>query len=206
MKVPVPAMEEVVRRARAHGLVLLSGAVPGLRSDLRYGRADNFSGSPLYPEGMPVLLQEDVAAALGRARSAVLAGGYDLLVWDAWRPAEASQLLWDRIRDPRFAAEPGRNGRWSWHCYGRAVDVTLCDAAGRPVAMPSDFDDFSGAAAADYVGDDAAVAARLRLLQGAMRSAGFRTLDAEWWHFSMPVDPVPAVPVTAAELGLVLPD
>jgi D-alanyl-D-alanine dipeptidase len=44
------------------------------------------------------------------------------------------------------------------------------------------------------------------LLQEAMRSAGFRTLDAEWWHFSMPVDPVPVVPVTAAELGLVLPD
>lgn len=206
MKVMVPAREEVERRARAHGLVLLSGVVPGLRSDLRYGRTDNFSGSPLYPDGMPVLLQEDVAQALGRARSAVLSGGYDLLVWDAWRPAEASQLLWDRIRDPRFAAEPGRNGRWSWHCYGRAVDVTLCDAAGRPVAMPSDFDDFSAAAAADYAGDDDAVAARLRLLQEAMRSAGFRTLDSEWWHFSMPVDPVPAVPVTAAELGFVLPD
>ena len=206
MKVTVPAMAEVERRARAHGLVLLSGVVPGLRSDLRYGRADNFSGSPLYPEGMPVLLQEDVAAALGRARSAVLSGGYDLLVWDAWRPAEASQRLWDRIRDPRFAAEPGRHGRWSWHCYGRAVDVTLCDAAGRAVAMPSDFDDFTEAAAADYAGDDAVVAARLRLLQEAMRSAGFRTLDAEWWHFSIPVDPVPAVPVTAAELGLMLPD
>ncbi len=198
-------MEELIRRARAHGLVLLSDAVPGMRSDLRYGRADNFSGSALYPEGMPVLLHEDVAAALGRARSAVMAGGYDLLVWDAWRPAEASQVLWDRIRDPRFAAEPGRNGRWSWHCYGRAVDVTLSDAAGRAVAMPSDFDDFTAAAAADYAGEDAAVAARLRLLQEAMTSAGFRTLEAEWWHFSMPADPVPAVPVTAADLGIALP-
>jgi D-alanyl-D-alanine dipeptidase len=201
----VPSMEELVRRARAHGLVLLCDAVPGLASELRYARADNFSGSALYPEGMPVLLQEDVAAALGRARSAVRAGGYDLLVWDAWRPAEASQLLWDRIRDPRFAAEPGRNGRWSWHCYGRAVDVTLCDAAGRAMAMPSDFDDFTAAAAADYAGGDPGVAARLRLLQEAMRSAGFRTLDAEWWHFSMPVDSVPAVPVTAADIGIALP-
>jgi D-alanyl-D-alanine dipeptidase len=86
------------------------------------------------------------------------------------------------------------------------VDVTLCDAAGRAVAMPSDFDDFTEAAAADYAGDDAVVAAQLRLLQEAMRSAGFRALDAEWWHFSMPVDPVPVVPVTAAELGLVLQD
>ena len=198
-------MEELVRRGRDHGLVLLCDAVPGMRSDLRYGRADNFSGSALYPEGMPVLLQEDAAAALGRARSAVRAGGYDLLVWDAWRPAEASQLLWDRIRDPRFAAEPGRNGRWSWHCYGRAVDVTLCDAAGRAVAMPSDFDDFTAAASADYAGGDPGVAARLRLLQEAMRSACFRTLDAEWWHFSMPIDPAPAVPVTAADLGIALP-
>ncbi len=198
-------MEEVAQRARAHGLVLLSGAVPGMASDLRYAREDNFSGAALYPAEMPVLLHADAADALRIARTRVVASGYDLLVWDAWRPAEASQLLWDRIRDPRFVAEPGRNGRWSWHCYGRAVDVTLCDAAGRAVAMPSDFDDFTAAAAADYAGGDSGVAARLRLLQEAMTSAGFRMLADEWWHFSLPCDPVPPAPFRAADLGIRLP-
>ena len=94
--------------------------------------------------------------------------------------------------------------KWSKHCYGRAVDVTLTDAAGRKLEMPSAFDDFSKKAAAAYTGTDASVRKRIGLLQKAMTSAGFSIYADEWWHFNDLSDPavLAGPPVFGASLGL----
>lgn len=184
---------DLLRRAAAYGLV---PAGEGLRVDLRYAGAGNFTGAAFYPQGLPALLHGETAAKLAAARGTLLAAGLDVLVWDAWRPPEAQVLLWQRVRDERYVARPSRDRRWSWHCYGRAVDVTLVDAAsGELQRMPSGFDDFSGAGHAEYAGTDGDIARHLHLLQEAMTGAGFRPLPEEWWHFSDPVDPPPAEPL-----------
>ena len=183
-------------------LVDLAALDTTLRFDLHYATADNFTGVVMYPVAR-AWLRHEAAQALVAVQADLRREGLCLLIWDAYRPLAVQRMFWSLVPDERYVADPAKGSR---HNRGAAVDLTLCDSLGRPLPMPTDFDDFSAAAAADYAGDDDAVAARLRLLQEAMRSAGFRTLDSEWWHFSMPVDPVPAVPVTAAELGLVLPD
>ena len=201
----MPEVEEVIRRGREHGLVPVGEVLVGVRWDLRYAGAGNFAGEALYPWGMPCLLAAGTAERLAVAREELLGKGCDLLIWDGWRPAEAAERLWDLVRDPRYAAEPGAGGRWSWHCYGRAVDVTLTDLEGRELEMPSDLDDFGVAGAAEYAGGEEGTAARLGWLQAAMTGAGFRMLASEWWHFSDPVAAVPERPVRAADCGMVIP-
>ena len=196
---------EVVALARGHGLVPVEEVLPGVRLALSYATADNFTGAPLYPADMPCLLRRETAERLAAARASVRQEGCDLLIWDAWRPVEAAHLIWNHVRDPAFANEPGKNGRWSRHCYGLAVDLTLTDADGAPLRMPSSFDDFTPAAAADYTGDDPEIAASLHLLQEAMTSAGFRVLDTEWWHFSDALTPPPERPIWGHECGIFIP-
>ena len=61
----------------------------------------------------------------------------------------------------------------------------LADKAGKLVALPTKFDDFSEAAHRDHAlaGDAGSEARRL---EKALAGAGFRPLATEWWHFDAP--------------------
>jgi D-alanyl-D-alanine dipeptidase len=64
------------------------------------------------------------------------------------------------------------------------VDLSLYDrTTGRPVTMPSSYDEFSHRAYPDYPGGTS----RARWLRGVLRLAleaeGFRVYPYEWWHF-----------------------
>src|SRR5262249_21344003 len=108
----------------------------------RYATADNFTGKPLYPVGR-CKLRRAVAARLAVAAKALRAQERRLVLWDCYRPKSIQEELWKRVPDPRYVADP-RVG--SKHGRGAAVDVSLADTAGAPVAMPTKFDDFSEAA------------------------------------------------------------
>ena len=83
-----------------------------------------------------------------------------------------------------YVADPVA-GAGSLHAWGVAVDATLTDTWNRWVSMPTDFDDFTPAAVWKYQGTDPDVRKHLRLLQIAMRDAGFYGLRTEWWHFTI---------------------
>jgi D-alanyl-D-alanine dipeptidase len=106
-----------------------------------------------------------------------------LKIWDAYRPAWAQRVLWQLAPNPEFVGNPARGG--SLHMWGVAVDVTLVDRQRRDLRMPSDFDDFSPAAARVYRGNDPVVARNLEMLQKAMSAAGFMVMRDEWWHFAV---------------------
>lgn len=61
----------------------------------------------------------------------------------------------------------------------------MVDRAGKSVALPTKFDEFTVAAHRDHalVGDQGAEA---RALEKAMSEAGFVPLATEWWHFDAP--------------------
>ena len=63
------------------------------------------------------------------------------------------------------------------------MDLTLADARGNHLPMPSDFDAFGPEAAMDYIGDNPQIRKNLATLQYAMRRAGFVGYRREWWHF-----------------------
>jgi zinc D-Ala-D-Ala dipeptidase len=201
-----PGLSALIRqRARTCGLVSVTEVDPTIVVDLRYATSDNPVGRPLYPPELPCLARDSTAQKLQMAQSYLRQRGYGLRVWDAYRPPEAHLQLWRAHSQGLFVSDP--HSGWSKHCYGRAVDVTLVDANGHAVEMPSKFDDFSDKAYFVYNGHDNRIRDRLRLLQKAMKQAGFLFLDTEWWHFidARDGEVIAGQPIWGHELGLRLP-
>jgi D-alanyl-D-alanine dipeptidase len=100
---------------------------------------------------------------------------------DCWRPAPAQEALWKAHPQPGSVADPARG---SLHLRGVAIDLGLADLEGRPVALPTEFDAFGPAAAADAPLPEGPARANREALKEAMYAAGFRVNPKEWWHFS----------------------
>lgn len=192
----------IARKAKSYNLVLVESVVPGIYVDLRY-KVTSAAKRPLYRTDMPCFLHKGTADKLRRVVAELRPHGYTLKIWDAWRPREAHLALWNAVQDERYVVPPS-NGV-SWHCYGVSVDLTLVRLDGTAVAMPSDFDEFSDRASSDYRGGDPEIAARLALLQTAMKNAGFRTIESEWWHFDDVEIRGRVIRSSAADLGIRLP-
>ncbi|KEF43451.1 MAG: D-alanyl-D-alanine dipeptidase [Cyanobium sp. CACIAM 14] len=174
-------------------------------------------GAP-YGEGVsPFRLRRGVIERLERAQALLRQRRpeWRLAIFDAWRPiavqafmvrhafAEACRL---RGLDPRgtgpahraVAAEVDRF--WAPpssdpatpppHSTGAAVDLTLADAQGQPLAMGGAIDAIGPIAEPGYyaaapAGSEAAAwHGRRLLLAEVMAGAGFAQHPNEWWHFS----------------------
>ncbi len=163
-------------------LVNIKTVDPTVIIDLRYATDKNCTRRALYPPHMPALVRPSVADRLVAAQKFLRAGGFGLKIWDAYRPKNAQEQLWDAGRNDAFVSNP--NGTvGSMHTRGVAVDATLVDSWGRDVAMPTDFDSFTPAAMLFYRGDNRIVRSNLTMLQRAMARVGFYGLRTEWWHF-----------------------
>jgi D-alanyl-D-alanine dipeptidase len=161
-------------------LVDVARAVPGIQLDLRYATADNFLREAVYPCGR-CLLRRPAAEALARAQAALAEKGLGLRVWDCYRPPAVQRKMWALVPDARYVANPAKG---SIHNRGAAVDLTLVDAEGRALTMPTAFDDFSAAAAAEAPASTEAARNRATL-RAAMEAAGFAGIRSEWWHFDL---------------------
>jgi D-alanyl-D-alanine dipeptidase len=196
---------EVFQKAAAHQLLNVQSVCPDIEIELRYETPKNVTWQPVYPKKMPCLLYRSTMTKLQRAQSMFRAGGYRLKIFDAWRPPEVQQTLFDHGSYTNMFTDPSI--MWSKHCSGVAVDVTLLDKHGRELKMPSPYDDGGSRAAAIYTGDDPEVRQNLSLLQSVMTQCGFNILDIEWWHFGdADFEDAPPPPIVyASEIGIVLP-
>lgn len=167
----------------ADPLVDLRAAVPGVVLDVRYATPRNFLGKAVYP-GPAAFLRRSTAAKLARAAKALGARGRRLVIYDAYRPLSVQRAMWAVKRDRRFVADPARRG--SVHNRGGAVDVGLAGADGKPLALPTDFDEFGPRAAHGAGGVAPEAAANALQLKAAMEAAGFQSLPEEWWHYEDP--------------------
>lgn len=163
-------------------LVDLSTLDPAIRLDIRYAGSDNFMGLPLY-ERAAAYMQRPAAEALARAAKALEAQGYGLLIHDAYRPWFVTWMFWEATppEDHMFVADPAQGSR---HNRGCAVDLTLYDLkTGKPVEMPSRYDEMSGRSYADFIGGTTKQRALRAILREAMVAQGFEVYPEEWWHF-----------------------
>ena len=165
-------------------LVDIQSVDPTIVIDLRYAGNNNLLKRPLYRQGMRALARPEVAAALSKAQTTLRRYQYGLKIWDAYRPVSVQTKLWQASHNSDFVANP-EVGVGSLHSWGIAVDATLVDSWNRPVAMPSDFDDFTPAAMWRYTGPSFQILGHVRLLQWAMHRAGFWGMRTEWWHFTI---------------------
>jgi len=164
-------------------LVELNKLDPTIKLDIRYATSNNFLGTPVYSQAR-AFLERPAAEALVRANRALKAQGYGLLVHDGYRPWYVTKMFWDATPDDKkkiFVADPAEGSR---HNRGCAVDLTLYELkTGKPVEMPSLYDEMTERAYADYAGGTPEQRERRSILRRAMEQEGFIVLPEEWWHF-----------------------
>lgn len=155
--------------------------IPDIVVDLKYATEDNFTGQVIYGFAEPYLRYGTVKKLMA-VQEALKAQGLGLKIWDGFRPVAAQEKLWQVCPDPTYVSPPGTGSQS--HCRGIAVDITLVDAAGEELAMPTGFDDFSALADRDYSDCTAETAKNARLLEKIMEENGFKPYFGEWWHYA----------------------
>ena len=163
-------------------LVELTRLEPGIKLEIRYATTNNFLGARFYDEPR-AFLQRPAAEAVVRAHRALRQQGYGLLIYDGYRPWYVTKMFWDATPLDRrwLVADPAMGSR---HNRGSAVDLTLYElATGRPVEMPSTYDESTDRAYAEYPGGTTRQRWHRALLRRAMEAEGFGANLREWWHF-----------------------
>lgn len=160
-------------------LIDVQAVCPSVRVDVRYATADNFMKEPLYPSAI-CLLRREVAEKIARVQKELEKEGLGLKIFDGYRPLSVQKKMWARFPVEGYVANPAKGSN---HNRGAAVDVTLVDAQGHELPMPSAYDEFSERAHRDYSGGDAQARKNRGLLEKAMLTEGFIGLATEWWHF-----------------------
>jgi D-alanyl-D-alanine dipeptidase len=178
------------------GLVEVQQAIPGILVQLKYATSDNFMHKNVYGCLQKAYLQKEVVARLKKAQDYLSANhpGYHFLIYDATRPLAKQWDLWNALPQyppklrSNYVANPAEH---SIHNYGSAVDLTVADEQGRPLAMGTPFDFFGEMA---YPSREKALLASGKLtkeayqnrliLRQAMVHGGFMPIQYEWWHFN----------------------
>ncbi|MBU6229256.1 MAG: D-alanyl-D-alanine dipeptidase [Cyanobacteria bacterium REEB459] len=174
-------------------------------------------GAP-YGPCSPFSLRSGVLAALLQAQGLLQQQqpGWGLQVFDAYRPLAVQRfmvqytfqtLVRDRGLHPEALAPAHHRAIMAeveqfWaspsdcpdtpppHSTGAAVDLTLVDDRGQPVAMGSAIDEISPRSFPDHFSQSHHPQAELfnyhrQLLHQVMVAAGFRRHLQEWWHFCL---------------------
>lgn len=166
--------------------VLVNKYIPDIYVELMYATDNNFTGVRIYGF-TDAYLRYGTVKKLANVQKELKEQGYSLKIWDAYRPFEAQQKLWEVYPDPNYVANPA-NGMKK-HNLGGTVDITMVAADGSVISMPTEFDDFSLKADRDYsdIEDEEAVK-NVMILQNAMENNGFTGYQGEWWDYSDTVE------------------
>lgn len=175
------------------GFVRLADIAPSIMQDIRYAGPNNFTGKPVPGYGAAQCwLRQDAALALIAAQTEARSRGFDLVVYDCYRPRRAVTAFIDWSKsdddgakadyyprlDKRALIPQGYISEHSAHCTGLAVDLGV---VGWDFGAPFDyFDELSWTNATVA---KTAHEARRTLLD-LMTRHGFKSFPREWWHFT----------------------
>ena len=168
----VPADDQFVR---------VDDYIPSIITDLKYATTDNFTGEVIY-SFTNAYLRYGTVRKLQMAQQKLQEEGYCLKIWDAFRPVSAQFRLWEICPDSTYVANPYTG--YSSHSRGNTVDISLLNADGSEVPMPTGFDDFSKKADRDYSDCTDEEAGNAKKLESVMAECGFKPYFGEWWHIS----------------------
>lgn len=155
--------------------------LPEASQELMYATDQNFTGQRIY-DFTEAYLRYGTVKKLALVAAELEQQGMYLKIWDGFRPVSAQFALWAICPNPTYVANP--NTGFSSHSRGNTVDLTLVDARGQEIEMPTGFDDFSALADRNYSDCTETAAGNARLLQETMEKYGFSSYFGEWWHFS----------------------
>lgn len=164
------------------------------------------NNKPILGSSPTILLRKTVREMLICAES-LLPKGYNIKIYDGWRPIKVQQMLWNHYRDINIKSHPEMNDSQideltrkfvskpsldmlhpSLHNTGGSVDLTIIDPFGDELDMGCEFDDFSPKANTSYFENatsehDILIRNNRRMLYNIMTAVGFTNLPSEWWHY-----------------------
>ncbi len=176
-----PTEEATIPEPADTDFVRILDYIPTAYQELVYATDQNFTGQVIYPF-YESYLRYGTVKKLMQVSEALEQQGLYLKIWDGFRPTSAQFKLWEILPDDTYVADP-RKG-FSKHSRGNTVDLTLVDAEGMELEMPTEFDDFSSKANRDYSDCTEIQKENAMLLQTTMEKYGFTGYYGEWWHFS----------------------
>ncbi len=200
--------EEIDETLNAEGFVELAKAVPDVILEPRYYSTYNFVGERIDGYEEPVILiTKEAAEALKKVSDSVVAKGYRLKIYDAYRPQSAVDHFKRWASDPQdtkmkeyFYPEEDKSllfakgfiAALSGHSRGSTVDLTLFDMkTGQDVDMGGTFDYFGQLSYHGYTGITKEQQANRNILLTAMQANGFMPSYNEWWHYTLYNEPYP---------------
>ncbi len=205
---PALAADELKLSDDASDFVLVTDVVPDVILEIRYYSTYNFVGDRIDGYEQPLaFLTREAAAALKEVSDDLVAKGYRLKIFDAYRPHKAVLhfMKWAKdVNDARMKQyfypdlekdvlfPLGYINDHSGHSRGSTVDLTLFDmATEKEVDMGGTFDYFGELSHPDYKYITEEQYANRMILREAMLAHGFKPLPEEWWHFTLANEPYP---------------
>ena len=154
--------------------------IPDIFVELRYATSDNIAGKILY-DFNEVYLRYGTVVKLMQVQEELREQGLSLKIWDGFRPVDAQYALWEAYPNAIFVTDPSAGT--SANSCGYAVDITLVDAYGTELEMPTDYDSFTSLADRNYGDCTEAAAENAALLEELMFKYGFEGPQTKWWHY-----------------------
>lgn len=162
-------------------------------------------GEPFYKRNL-CLIQYDTLQKLVRAINLFRKDGYTVVIYDAYRPTSVQQRWFDVVRVHKWVADPSR-GMGGIHDRGTALDISLIDADGNELNMPTPMHTFTNESARTSEAMTEEQRANMDYMTRIMTSCGFTYITSEWWHFQcvytknyLPTDhPIDSIPLVPAE-------
>jgi D-alanyl-D-alanine dipeptidase len=186
------AESATAKRLQKIGLVNIKTIDKTVAVDLKYATNDNFMGENMYGDFCEAYLQPEVAEMLANAQKKLKEKhkNWSIVIYDAARPRSVQQKMWEVVKNSDWEKYVANPSRISMHSYGVAVDAGIVDEYGNTVDMGAGFDEFTEKSQPRYEQKflqekkltHQQVNNRL-VLRNAMKSAGFRSIQNEWWHF-----------------------
>lgn len=163
-------------------LVRITKDTHDVELEIAYATTHNFTGKQLYSHAKTYLHPE---ALICLEKAIILASKLDLRlkIFDAYRPLEIQEKLWQDNPDPNFISNPETGA--VPHCRGVAVDITLIDKHHNELDMGTKFDAFTPLSFHGNTEISTTAQQNRYLLMGIMTTAGWDFYRNEWWHYQL---------------------
>ena len=149
--------------------------------DMKYATQDNFLKTKVY-DCQSCFLRLKTVNNLIEANIQFKRKGYQIKIFDCYRPIDVQKKMWTIVSDATYVANPAKG---SIHNRGGAVDITLVDENGIELDMGTTFDFFGIESGHDYRDFPRKILKNRRLLKKIMTRNNFESFDSEWWHYNL---------------------
>lgn len=190
------------------GFVHLHKEIPNLLIEARYFGNNNFIGKPISGyDSDSLILSKNAALALDKIQKILKPQGYELKIFDAYRPQKAvnhfvewAKDLNDTLMKRDFYPHTKKSSLFqegyiaekSSHSRGSTIDLTLVFSQSlEELDMGSPYDFFGKIS---WLSDSTLSPLQYnnrRFLQSIMEENSFVQLPQEWWHFTLKKEAFP---------------